>query len=266
MLWAHRYAAPLIIPAGVLVFLSVLCFTSWMDETLHSQDSVQASRVLSSLLRYCDTVLRHNKIRYSVSMGTLLGLVRTGELLPWDIDVDVRIHDDDIPRLLQYTSTLRPSDEGFVAGVDGVPDGDCFWDDRARDLTKGDVQIMCRVRSAEVSTEGQSWVHADIVKASYVYPPYWANQAYLFDDPLQRGNMSGVEVDMPSNAIATKALNQMYGRRWPVSDVYVDSTGQWHRRNRWKGNMVAVSSMVLLAGVSSLLFRYWLSRSLPREL
>ena len=195
MLAPHRcasYIASIIIPVGAVLFLCVLCFTTWIDETLHYQEKgAQASLVLSNLLRYCDSILLHNNIRYSISMGTLLGLVRSGEFLPWDIDVDVRIHDEDVPQLLQYTSTLKPSSNGLMAGVPGVPEGDCFWDDRAQNLAKGDVQIMCRTRTAK----GQSWVHADIVKASYGKSPYWENQEYLFDEPQQRGNISGVEVN-----------------------------------------------------------------------
>lgn len=36
-----------------------------------------------------------NKVRYAIADGTLLGYAREGNLLTWDDDVDVRVHDDD---------------------------------------------------------------------------------------------------------------------------------------------------------------------------
>ncbi len=43
------------------------------------------------LLYYITTLLDENNIEYHLEGGTLLGLVRDGDLLPWDYDIDISI-------------------------------------------------------------------------------------------------------------------------------------------------------------------------------
>ena len=51
-------------------------------------------------------VLDEAGIRYHLEGGTLLGLVRDGDLLPWDHDVDISVMAEDLPRLLACRSRL----------------------------------------------------------------------------------------------------------------------------------------------------------------
>ncbi len=50
------------------------------------------------ILLYTVDLLNDLQIPYHVAYGTLLGLVRDGDLIPWDIEVDVMIHRDDVDR------------------------------------------------------------------------------------------------------------------------------------------------------------------------
>lgn len=50
------------------------------------------------LLLYTVDLLHQQRIPYHVVYGTLLGLARDGDLIPWDVDVDVMIHRDEVAR------------------------------------------------------------------------------------------------------------------------------------------------------------------------
>ncbi len=72
------------------------------------------------LLLYTVDLLNDLQIPYHVVYGTLLELVRDGDLIPWDIDVDVMIHRDDVDRFrrtqwryrLREMARLRPVPHG----------------------------------------------------------------------------------------------------------------------------------------------------------
>ena len=45
-------------------------------------------------------LLNNNKISYWVSAGTLLGLIRDKQLMPWDHDIDIGIFGQDIKKTI----------------------------------------------------------------------------------------------------------------------------------------------------------------------
>ncbi len=47
------------------------------------------------------------KIKYAISHGTLLGLVRLGQLIPWDDDIDFTMFVEDMPKMAQAEAELR---------------------------------------------------------------------------------------------------------------------------------------------------------------
>ena len=58
--------------------------------------SDQSSSKKSLDNNFIDTIniLKKNKIFYWVCHGTLLGLIRDGNLIPWDNDIDIAVWDD----------------------------------------------------------------------------------------------------------------------------------------------------------------------------
>ncbi len=67
---------------------------------LTKKNLVRARRMLFDTIDYLD----QQKIVYHLEGGTLLGIVRDGELLPWDHDVDISILANDVDR---FMSNLR---------------------------------------------------------------------------------------------------------------------------------------------------------------
>lgn len=63
---------------------------------LNNKNLDRARRMLFDTIDYLDK----QKIVYHLEGGTLLGIVRDGELLPWDHDVDISILADDVERFM----------------------------------------------------------------------------------------------------------------------------------------------------------------------
>ncbi len=58
---------------------------------------VVARKMLKDVCR----ILDENRIPYIVDLGTLLGIIREGRLLPWDNDVDLTVSEAHLERLLK---------------------------------------------------------------------------------------------------------------------------------------------------------------------
>lgn len=65
--------------------------------TLENKNLQRAQKVLFDTARFLD----RNKIVYHLEGGTLLGLVRDKELLPWDHDIDISLLKIDADRLVK---------------------------------------------------------------------------------------------------------------------------------------------------------------------
>ena len=55
---------------------------------------------LINMLPYLTKLLEANEIKYWLDWGTLLGAVRNGRIIPWDFDIDLGIHDEDVSKVL----------------------------------------------------------------------------------------------------------------------------------------------------------------------
>jgi phosphorylcholine metabolism protein LicD len=62
------------------------------------QDPMTAQAAVA-MLKELTALFERRSIRYALTAGTLLGVVREGRLLPWDSDMDVSVFADDLPRL-----------------------------------------------------------------------------------------------------------------------------------------------------------------------
>ncbi|NXD32638.1 FKRP protein, partial [Spelaeornis formosus] len=86
-------------------------------------------RWLRATARHVLAQLEAAGVRHWLEGGTLLGAVRTGDIIPWDYDVDVGLYLDDVPKcrwLAAVVATGRPVEdpEGFL--WEKASEGDFF--------------------------------------------------------------------------------------------------------------------------------------------
>lgn len=89
--------------------------------------------VALEMLRKVTAVFEEANIKYSVTAGTLLGIVRENRLLPWDRDMDLRIFYKDSEKILRSIRKIRKA--GFKVRIR-------YQEKEDPPLKKGDVRIL----------------------------------------------------------------------------------------------------------------------------
>jgi phosphorylcholine metabolism protein LicD len=94
------------------------------SETSHLTLAIDVPTALENLILARDVLVAFN-VRYFLMDGTLLGLVRTGEFIEWDTDIDVGVLCEDFTVLsfADYASAMKR--KGFKYQLFGVW-GTCF--------------------------------------------------------------------------------------------------------------------------------------------
>ncbi|KAG8177706.1 hypothetical protein JTE90_008331 [Oedothorax gibbosus] len=72
---------------------------------------------LRQTARYVFGILQKCGVRYWLEGGSLLGAVRTGDIIPWDYDVDIGIYQEDVPKCEWLKNCLKQSivdTQGFL--------------------------------------------------------------------------------------------------------------------------------------------------------
>lgn len=62
-----------------------------LKQTNHAFQNVKNRKIAIDLLNYLHTLFLENDIEYYLAYGTLLGIIRDGELIPWDDDIDIQV-------------------------------------------------------------------------------------------------------------------------------------------------------------------------------
>jgi len=85
------------------------------------------------MLRDITTIFNESNIKYSLTAGTLLGIVRENRLLPWDRDMDLRVFYEDCDKLLKSVSKIKKA--GYIIRVR-------YQDREDPPLKRGDVRLI----------------------------------------------------------------------------------------------------------------------------
>ena len=76
-------------------------------------------RALRETARHVFRIFESEHVRYWLEGGSLLGAARTGDIIPWDYDIDIGIYQDDIPHCkhlsyIRRTGVALVDSDGFV--------------------------------------------------------------------------------------------------------------------------------------------------------
>lgn len=85
------------------------------------------------MLEQVTSIFEEADIKYSVTAGTLLGIVRENRLLPWDRDLDLRIFYQDSEKIIRSISKIRKA--GYKVRIR-------YQEKDDSPLKKGDVRIL----------------------------------------------------------------------------------------------------------------------------
>ncbi|XP_064620637.1 ribitol 5-phosphate transferase FKRP-like [Lineus longissimus] len=86
-------------------------------------------RHLRETAKHVFTILDNAGVRYWLEGGSLLGAARSGDIIPWDYDIDIGIYQEDIPKLPLLKNCELQSivdDDGFVWEKSKQHEGDFY--------------------------------------------------------------------------------------------------------------------------------------------
>lgn len=145
-------------------------------------------------------------IRYCLSHGTILGVRRDGDTIPWDDDVDLAIFATDRPKLAEARTKLR--EIGFYVPDEGDPNKPV---DPASNMPYYDFVAIKEGEKVEC------WIF-DKISPFYVYDQKREGLAIPEEhfDTFSTIAWRGVEFNAPNNVDGF--LTKMYGPTWGTPD------------------------------------------------
>jgi phosphorylcholine metabolism protein LicD len=99
------------------------------NHTLEGKTLITALNMLENVT----TIFEDENIRYSITAGTLLGIVRENRLLPWDRDLDLRVFYPDREKLIRSIRKIRKA--GYIVRLR-------YQEKDDPPLIKGDLRII----------------------------------------------------------------------------------------------------------------------------
>ena len=98
----------------------------------HTLDGQNLAAALN-MLEKVTLIFEEANIRYSITAGTLLGIVRENRLLPWDRDLDLRVFYPDSEKLIRSIKKIRKA--GYIVRLR-------YQEKEDPPLKKGDLRIL----------------------------------------------------------------------------------------------------------------------------
>ena len=162
-------------------------------------------------------------IRYFLANGNLLEFTR-GKLIQQDDDIDIRIHNDDLPNWMEYCLTLARLNNKYMDYHNVL-----VFDNRAHDMKKqiyNGIQVVLNVPNVSnkklnvlhqiYKNQFKDGIHMDIVPAQCGFSSYWKTQSYVFQEPLRKVSYLNSLVCVPSAKMTDKVLTQDYGKDYLI--------------------------------------------------
>ena len=154
---------------------------------------------LSRLMRALHAAMEAEGVRYTAVDGTLLGVVRNRDFIPWDDDIDLAVHPDDWDACVARALPRAAAALGVPSRLEAVAKGRGRWY-KLHDLTLD--------------------LHADVVRADLELDTglgliNWRDSTEMFAEPLVTYRLrSGEACCGPPEPAAEACLRRCYGPDW----------------------------------------------------
>ena len=159
----------------------------------------QKHAVLFSILDWWINFAEEHGLMYYAYSGTLLGVIREKDIIPWDDDIDLVVEEATLDKLFKLD---LPSHLIIKQGAKGA----CY--------KIGKAGISAYVDIFPTRSIGNRIEYA-MEKARAMFPNDWASKDEIF--PLSKGAFNRFILPIPNNPDA--CLTRMYGN-WKVRKVF----------------------------------------------
>ena len=130
------------------------------DITLEGKSLKEAEKLLKRVTK----IVEQQQILYWLEGGTLLGIRRENRLLPWDNDLDISVHQTEIPKLNSLIQNLK---------IEGYRIRTRYFSVTSNEFKKGDLRMIkirnkrfCDLVNGKVCLDG-------FIKYSHDQSTYW---------------------------------------------------------------------------------------------
>ena len=142
-------------------------------------------------LKYIDGICRKNSLVYFVHTGTLLGAVREKGFIPWDMDIDLLMPEEDCKKLLDLVREANDPRYTAVPASEGVCLSDRIMINNA----------YCLYRSGE-----KAFLHIGICSYSYAERKVRFLQPLYSKTVLLLANVIGIRHKKPDTSFLKKTI------------------------------------------------------------
>jgi phosphorylcholine metabolism protein LicD len=130
------------------------------DITLEGKSLKEAEKLLKRVTK----IVEQQQILYWLEGGTLLGIRRENRLLPWDNDLDISVHQTEIPKLNSLIQNLK---------IEGSRIRTRYFSVTSNEFKKGDLR-MIKIRNKRFFGLVKGKVCLDVfIKYSHDQSTYW---------------------------------------------------------------------------------------------
>ncbi|MFT6934623.1 MAG: phosphorylcholine metabolism protein LicD [Maribacter sp.] len=130
------------------------------DITLEGKSLKEAEKLLKRVTK----IVEQQQILYWLEGGTLLGIRRENRLLPWDNDLDISVHQTEIPKLNSLIQNLK---------IEGYRIRTRYFSVTSNEFKKGDLR-MIKIRNKRFFGLVKGKVCLDVfIKYSHDQSTYW---------------------------------------------------------------------------------------------